>query len=386
MRYRLWVALGGAFLASCGGPQESEDKYPGPGEMRVLSITPVGRSEGASLIPQSTFEEWYIGAPVPPRMVLLPKENSTLKRETAIVADGQVALRQVWEATDSLWNPEYLCGVEVSGLRERTRYVVSLKAHTVENSSAVVEVHGVDDEGILVPMDLSLVEVVPAEGWQEYEGAFSTGYLTTIRILTACYKLPDAGRNEVIWDDWRLHETGPAADVQPESLGLIENSSFEKWYAGKPLPEGSFTLPDPALGHSMIEPHMRRAQDGKYVLQQVWSASDADDAPERLFGVEVAGLKPDTEYRFSCQVEPMHKFTASVGVYGIDASGKMEALRDPLLEVKPDKFWWRKLEGVFNTGAYQKIKIVTRGPAKSGAFPNRVLWDDWRLVPAATGK
>ncbi len=369
--------------AGCGG---GGGGYPPPGHMEVLAITPVEPLPPPPVIPADTFEAWWAGAPTPSsEAIVLPETGSEITRAKGNATDGEIAFRQVWTKKDSPWNPERLFGVQVDELKPRTQYKLTGNALTEDDSSATIEVYGfTGKDERLWQMAVEWVQVNPGEGWQTFEGAFSTGDLTTIRITTACYKevIPEAP-SVVVWDGWQLEEAGPAewAEVAPAPDNLIANGSFEVWVPGVPAPEGPFIAPHDGMDHSRVTPMLLVHPEGKASLRQDWRESDREDPPTTLFGVQLM-LEKNATYEFRMLAHMLKTGAVAIEAYGIDESNKVYTLAAPLVDV-PEQNAWTKYSGQFNTGEYTKVRIVVRGPADAAAYPNQALFDSWQLVKAS---
>lgn len=369
--------------AGCGLGGGGNNDAPPPGQMEVLSIVPVETAPPPPLIPASAFETWWAGAPAPAsEAIVLPRKGAELSRAKGNAADGELAIRQTWTAKDSPWNPENFFGVQVDELKPHTQYKLTGAAYTEDDSSATLEVYGFTGADTdLWHMDLGWVQVNPAEGWQTFEGAFATGELTTVRITAACYtEASEENPNTVLWDNWQLTEVGPAEwpEVKPTEDNLIANGSFEIWVPGAPAPRGPFLAPHEGMDRSRVTPLLLAHPDGNVSLRQQWSESDREDAPTTLFGAQFM-LDENTTYEFRMLAHMMQTGTVTLEAYGIDENNKVYTLAAPLIEV-PAQNAWTKYSGQFDTGEYEKVRIVVRGPADAAAYPNKALFDAWQLV------
>lgn len=374
----LFMAVLLAFGFSSCSKQAEE---PG-GVMDVVSVEQTEGPSSPSLIPAEAFEEWYAGAPQPSsEAIIVPSDESSLSRETEDVADGEVAIRQTWENEDDVWYPDRLFGIEVKGLEPRTEYELTLQAKVVDGSSAVVNAYAVDANDYLWPVAENWIKVdaEKGEGWHEYTGRFSTGELGTMRFVTFWNQRgKGTPPNEVLWDNWKLFRIGDAPEMEITENGLIPNGGFTAWVVGRPAPEG-FRAPSATLDHSRVYPLLAtdRDRDG-HSVKQLWKANDQSDPGDSLFGIEV-DVKPNTDYTFGIRGQD-RGLPVAVAVYGIGEDGEWTAIQDPLVRFE-GKNDWQTPSGVFNSGEFSKIALVTHLQDYEGEYPDWAVLDAWDLKP-----
>lgn len=381
------IAVGGvAALSGCGG-RDTLEGYPPPGEMRVVSVEPVEDAGSAGLVHQFSFENWFPGAPRPTGPFLTPGRTTQLFPASRAAADGEICLRIEWYKPDSKWSENGRFGVIMDDLEPETTYEVSVHAAAVATLPVHVEAFGRMDDR-LIPMALPVLTMRAEPGMKKFAGRFSTGITPETLLVFSCFDVPEGKPYKIVVDDLRVVRVGPAAYPpldDPEGVNQIPNGSFEVWPAGRPKPEGPWQAP---AGTSAIEPYMRRMDDGLRSVHHVWEADDSGDSPEALFGVDVDGLHPETEYVFSCEVDALKKFAADVAVYGRDENGALQIIKDPLVTVRPGGgSGFVEHSGRFVTGKYTAVRLAVRGPGPDATYPNRVLWDKWQLFdPTAKTK
>lgn len=375
------LLLAGLSILGCRpNSAQSLDDYPKQGHMHAVSVRPAPAAEAPNLIPAETFEAWYAGAPSPSsNAIVLPAKNSAIERESQDTASGQISLKQVWSASDNPWRPEDCFGVQATGLEKNSRYKLSVKAKTINESSAAVEAYGMRPDSPLWQIALkNWMTVNPGKDWQELSAEFDTGEFTQIQFKTAFFgKFDTASPNTILWDVWTLKKTGISSAPEIAMNGLIPNGGFLAWIPGKPAPE-KFCAPDAKLNHSAVYPMQRTDGDGDGAsLEQLWNAEDGKDAPKTWFGVEIE-VKPKTKYTFSCKGQD-RSFPFVIAVYGENDKGDLESIQDPLVAFE-GKNTWQQPETQFDSGQYSKIKIVTHTGAKAEKFPFYVIFDNWKVL------
>ncbi len=375
------AGLLGFSLTACDRGGEVTD-YPPPGEMRVVSVTPLGASLNTNW--SLDFEEWYAGAPTPSTEQLILPETSSISRATSNVAEGRTACRQKWSSPDARWKPAGRFGVVLPHLEKFHEYQLTFQALSPGDFPIFFELFSAQQEGDSKPEFFALpqppLEIPKEKEWKEYTITFATGLCTEVYLLTGCYDLPEESKTSFLLDDLQLRLVGEAPDrkpANPPENNLLPNGSFEHWVPGRPAPAHGYFLPSPV---SSIYAVSEDTVDGLALLQ-LWRGPDVSKPPEIRFGMQADGLNKGTEYEFRGKANTFNAGRAFLEVYGVGTDGKLEALSGARTAVDSQE-GWQDVIAAFDTGDYARVRIVTRAPGKDVDYPNRVLWDSWSIVLA----
>ena len=384
----LLILLSAASGCSPNGSGTSSSDYPPPGEVRVISVTPMvpQQSSSRSLIANGTFEDWHAGAPVPSGPYQAPGQASAIKRVQR--EDGGKALSQRWTRTDSKWNLEGRFVVGLANLKSETDYHLALEAKLVSGKPVSFELHSLDDEGTQYPVCQSLFLAEADKGWQQFATTFSSGIPKQAVLVTGCFEMPSEGKQELQIDNLVLKEVGPTEERplphEPED-NLIANGHFNVWLTGKELPEGPFVPPAASAGKSVITRRVAGTPEDpyKYLILQTWKENDSADDPKDLMGV-VVDVEADTDYTLVCALNTRNRYQVAVSVFGQAADGSFAPIRKPLFEVVEKKDHGR-YTNPFNSGSFTRIKIAAHVPSSTESFPNEPIWYYWILTETPQG-
>ena len=172
----------------------------------------------------------------------------------------------------------------------------------------------------------------------------------------------------------RVVSVTPIDDIAAKSL--MENGSFETWVTGAPTPTGFFGVPKSSGGHSTVKRSATAVAEGEQALFQEWSGSDWGDPIESLFGVLVEDLKGQTNYRFRIQSNVQGKSSGYVEAYHWGTGAARLPIGEIVLRPMPG---YTPYELIINTGRFNALRFVSRGPEDPNAYPNSILFDDWSL-------
>lgn len=379
---------GSAIFIVCFSCSQDEglEGYPPPGHMRVVSVTRIDDGPVSDDFVRLGYEEWYPGAPRPTGPFLGPPKHIKLSPKISEMATGDVSLAVKWSKPDSRWSTERRFGMVFDTLRKNTEYEVALTAEGDGSMPLYLEVHAQnqdDAETFSVPVAVPAVKLELAGERKEFKGVFVTGVADSYALTIVCFgSIPSDGLTAVL-GDVRLRpmrEVDYRTEIVATEENLIPNGSFEYWPPGEHLPLGPWSATEKDY---KIETHMRRAKHGVRCVHQTWGGNANVKLPVDEFGVDVVGLKRETEYIFTCYADSLKTTAASIHVFGRDEAGALKKLKSPIVTIRPQKSGFVLHEGRFTTGGYTEVRIVSAISPESGkGEKRRILWDDWRLVAA----
>jgi len=165
--------------------------------------------------------------------------------------------------------------------------------------------------------------------------------------------------------------------IEKTPVNLIANGSFNEWYSGAPMPTGFVAPKDPAI--SSIQRRNSPDGPGRYLVEQVWSQSDASAPPSELFHTVVKGLKPDTAYRLEVNAVPVDNATVSISVWELKSAKELGGRWPNLIETGLEENG--NPANTFATNKTGAILIAAHANDRT-EFPAQVLWREWRLTEA----
>lgn len=178
-----------------------------------------GHEPFLNLLNNGSFELWDTKRELPRGFRAPNARDGVVRRETQRVAQGTFALLQIWRGDDSDSLPLTRFQTSVVGLRPKTTYRLSVQANNLSQNSFVITAWSMPtrrDPGAKGPRKQTkigdVITVVPAEGFIEYSGVFTTleepGVL--VQLTAACMPGAEDFPANLIWDGWQLALVKPA--------------------------------------------------------------------------------------------------------------------------------------------------------------------------------
>ncbi|MFP4500585.1 MAG: hypothetical protein ACLFTT_06250 [Candidatus Hydrogenedentota bacterium] len=167
-----------------------------------------------------------------------------------------------------------------------------------------------------------------------------------------------------------------ARPYAPSKKNLLENGSFENYYAGAPQPQHVLSAPDGKGDRSSIE-RSSDASDGSMAVKQAWTSRDWGISLDACFTLE-AVVRKESTYLVAVDAKVLTEGTAYLAVYlGDDAGTYVPA---DALEISSGEAY-ATFSASVQTDEYSRIRLVSRGPNPLKEYPCEVLWDNWRVAP-----
>jgi hypothetical protein len=190
-------------LSGCGS-KPSSDEYPAPGEMRLVSITPLERrKEVINLIPNGAFNDWLPGSPVCAGFSAPDPERATLSRSENA---GSPVLVQQWQKTETSKTPAQCLHTTVDALKGDTEYQLSVLAEAAGGATATFSVMEKEASGNHLLLAPEVIVTMPGLGQlKQYTGTFRTKSGGQIIISVAGRALAEGGAG-IKWHEWLLSE------------------------------------------------------------------------------------------------------------------------------------------------------------------------------------
>jgi hypothetical protein len=198
-----------------------------PGEVRVLSVEPVGPDSGEVLLPNGAFEEWHGGLPAPTGFTAPADPGlSSVRRDTrsGVLNTPGYTARQTWFASDVLASPREAFHTSLS-LAPATRYAFSAVATAAEGVAATVGAWEQQEDGTFRVLSRAVVRVAGTVP-ERFTGTFTTQAGGTV-VLASQVETGSRLPGTVVWSEWRLEPAGEeiapvsVADL-PARRGLID--------------------------------------------------------------------------------------------------------------------------------------------------------------------
>jgi hypothetical protein len=214
------VLLAGAVLLpwACTENRDRNDA-PAPGEMQVISVTPLqSGAVHSNLLPNGSFSEWWAGAPAPTGFQAPDSELSIIERATDRRTTG-FTVRQRWLKPDRRERNTRCFQTELN-LKPETQYTLQIAATTNDEhrSPQIFVLERKADGGYeVLAVPLLALEAYPGL-YRWYEATF-----VTKRGARAVILAKTLGEDEkqdvptVIWHAWQLYETSNAPALPAES-------------------------------------------------------------------------------------------------------------------------------------------------------------------------
>ncbi|MCC6142694.1 MAG: hypothetical protein IT368_02695 [Candidatus Hydrogenedentes bacterium] len=179
-------------------------------------------------------------------------------------------------------------------------------------------------------------------------------------------ELPPAGSLEVI-------SVTPLEGEQRQNL--LQNGSFDEWYAGAPGPTG-FTTPKPGLSTLRRDAEIEAMAPLGFRAIQRWKKSDSETLGFGRFGTYVDVI-PGADYELHVIATSWSGGTAIIDVFQEKENGGLELLQGNVITVEPD-VTVKEYTATFNSGEATRIFIASGSPP--GVEPaGSVVWHDWFL-------
>lgn len=340
------------------------------------------------LLDDASFEQWkYVGNVWRNETFIFPKSRTFAIREFDDVVEGKYACHQIWpvkEDTDNIWRFWEFAYLDVKVV-PNYRYELTVKGKNIGGTRIGIDIFG-SVAGLRKPVSvMKFGEINPSTEWTTIKGAFDTDDLTRIRFsVSGCESPSDGNRNEILWDDWRLVKIGPSAErtmPAPSEGSLIQNGSFEYWYAGRSQPEGDFIFPSSSLSHSTATRTHSHVADGNLAILQEWTNSDSSDEPDQLLGVKINNLKPNKNYTFTCKyLLDQPGFAPKVRFYSVEENNEYTLMEGFDVDGGSRDAKWTLFKCTFNTKLNKNFLITMQTPRGYATYPTKIVWDDFQLV------
>ena len=175
-----------------------------------------------------------------------------------------------------------------------------------------------------------------------------------------------------------LVSTTPLDTPPPKSL--IENGSFENWYAGAPRPSGPYIAPGDTSTITRVKGH-----SGEVALSQQWTKADDKWNLKGRFTVQLANLEPTTDYTLSLEAKVLSGAPVAFELHGFDDKDTDYPISRRLFELTADQDW-KEYTTTFSSGILHKATLVTGCFEVKEGTPQELQIDNIRLTPAGDRK
>mgnify|MGYP000216546882 CR=1 FL=1 len=123
-------------------------------------------------------------------------------------------------------------------------------------------------------------------------------------------------------------------------------------------------------------------------MRHTWNTNDVVSSFFDLFRTWVQGLKPNTQYRFSCRVNNLAANTYALLVYQFDIADpgvpeKPKGERLALIDIESAE-GFKEYSAAFTTVPAPEFCVMIFAKCRGeGEYPASVIWDDWVLSEMA---
>jgi len=190
-------------LAGCAQAPAGGADTPVAGEIRVVSVTPVGSAESRArnLILNGYFDEWWAGAPAPSGFTAPVPAFSTLRK---VVENGKIVCVQEWVKSDNAATSSNLFRVIVVDTKADTPYELSIQAYSLDGGSAFVSIYENPEAGAPVALTNEAITIEATDtAPKAYTAVFKTKQGGKVSLIVRS-KNPEGVGGKIAWISWSL--------------------------------------------------------------------------------------------------------------------------------------------------------------------------------------
>jgi DNA-binding transcriptional regulator YiaG len=323
-----------------------------PGEMTVVSVTPLTKKEPEStnLIKNGRFDLFYTGSPAP--NYFYPAKNETysyLKKASSSGVHGDYSVTQYWNKLDALQDIKDHFHTEVRGLKPQTVYALDVFAKAYTGGVAYVSVWETKGNAPQVLAQNLLAITKGQEAGEPYSGTFKTRRGGSVVI--AAHTDMEGPTPRVGWEEFILREAPGQEVTAPELRGfnhleakqtetgmtLAHITSFTDWKGNAPtgwvLEHGKVSQKTVAGGTVLLFPN------------------GAGDKGTRL-SLALNNKDPikGTKLRVAMDIKSSEINRISFSVYGL-VTGKLQAIS----KENPQATMWQSYNG---RGEWERVSYT----------------------------
>lgn len=217
--FMMWVAV---LVSACTKLTPSEDTYPPPGYMTMLSMEEAGQIyRGRNLISNGEFAVWDGEAKIPEGFTV-PKDRGLsyiIQREDR-GGPSKYSADQYWHKSDAGRPCFELFHAQAPGIQAGKAYELSVHARAYDNTTASISVFVLDNAGKAVAVYPNALTVAPGRDEFRKHSCRLRANDSGAWVIASHANAQTPFRGRIIWLEWRLVETGEAGetDLTPQAL------------------------------------------------------------------------------------------------------------------------------------------------------------------------